>query len=424
MMSDTDFIKRHRLKQSAFTRSRKLNFKTLITFLLNHRKGAMQTELDAFFKAQLDQDQPQRQITKSACIQARKHLAYEAFIELNHDFIDSLYASNSHALKRWHGHRVCAVDGSQMRLPREVALEEKFGCQSGVSGEAKQPMGLVSVYYDVLNKLVLDAQLVETRESERYCATEHLAAVSKDKDLTLYDRGYNAFWFYAYHQELERAFCMRARVMRDNLARDFVQSEQAEALITYTPNRNSRLQCEEMNLSDQPITLRLIRVDLPGETEVLITNLIDQKRYPAHEFKRLYHLRWGIEEFYKRLKHHQEVENLSGKSVLVIMQDFHAKILAGNLTAALALAGQRHLDKSLDAKKVSYQINLSQAFAKMKQYQVKVWMLSGVTLSRYLSALVQLFSQFKEQVRPDRSFPRTMTKFNKRRYWMHYKCTL
>jgi hypothetical protein len=35
--------------------------------------------------------------------------------------------------------------------------------------------------------------------------------------------------------------------------------------------------------------LRLIRVDLPEETEVLITNLMDEKRYPAHEFKRLYH---------------------------------------------------------------------------------------------------------------------------------------
>jgi hypothetical protein len=48
-----------------------------------------------------------------------------------------------------------------------------------------------------------------------------------------------------------------------------------------------------MNLSDGLITLRLIRVDLPNETEVLITNLMDKKRYPAQEFKRLSHLRWG-----------------------------------------------------------------------------------------------------------------------------------
>jgi len=141
----------------------------------------------------------------------------------------------------------------------------------------------------------------------------------------LYDRGYNAFLMYAYHQEHSRGFCMRARVDRDNLARKFVDSGKAEAFVTYTPNRNSRCQCDEMNLSDEPITLRLIRVDLQEEAEVLITNLMDEKRYPAIEFKRLYHLRWGVEKFYKRLKHHQEIENLSGKSVQVVLQGFMQK---------------------------------------------------------------------------------------------------
>ena len=287
-------------------------------------------------------------------------------------------------------------------------------------------MGLASVYYDVLNKIVIDARLAKTTESERYLAFQHLDR-SKDNDLVVYDRGYNAFWMYAYHQELGRSFCMRTIVSRDNVSRDFVQSGQSEAIVTYRPNRNSRQQCEEMNLPDTPITLRLIRVDLPGETEVLITNLMDQKRFPAHEFKRLYHLRWGVEEFYKRLKHHQEVENMSGKSVLIVMQDFHAKILCGNLTAALAMAGQRHLNqhnKSKPSEMKIYQINFAQAFAKMKQYQAKLWQLSGSALSQFLKDLMLLMLQYKELVRPDRSFPRKMCKFNKRRYWMHYKCTL
>lgn len=422
-MTDAAFIQKHRLCATAFTRTRKLDFKTLVTFLLNHRKGATQTELDRFFADHLDDDTPHRHITKSACIQARKHLSHEAFIELNQHFVDTLYSHQSKVLKRWHGHRVCAVDGSQLRLPREPALQEEFGCQSAVPGEAKQAMGLASVYYDVLNQIVLDAQLVETRESERYCAAQHLAR-SKAKDLVLYDRGYNAFWLYAYHQELERKFCMRARVDRDNRAREFVESGKAEAFITYTPNRTSRRQCDEMNLSDAPITLRLIRVDLPGETEVLITNLVDEKRYPAHEFKRLYHLRWGVEEFYKRIKYHQEIENVSGKSVQVVMQDFYAKILAGNLTAALAIAGLNYLEKTQIKDKPLYRINLAQAFAKMKQYQVKLWKLTGDSLVTYLRELVLLLCQFKEQVRPDRTFPRKVGKFNKRRYWMHYKCTL
>jgi hypothetical protein len=422
-MSDQAFIQKHRLSESAFTRSRKLNFKTLITFLLNHRKGATQTELDRFFAQHLDDDTPRCHITKSACIQARKHLSHEAFIELNHGFVDTLYGRKSSALKRWHGYRVCAVDGCQLRLPREAVLQKQFGYQSPTPSDAKQPMALASVYYDAVNQLVLDAELTQTHESERYCAAQHLA-VSNDKDLVLYDRGYNAFWLYAYHQDIGRKFCMRARVDRDNRVSAFVDSGKEEAFVTYTPNRNSRSQCDEMNLSDAPITLRLIRVDLPNETEVLVTNLMDEKRYPAREFKRLYHLRWGVEEFFKRLKYHQEVENLSGKSVRVVLQDFHARILAGNLTAALALAGNRCLEKSRNKNKPVYQINFAQAFAKMKLYQVKLWKLTGASLARYLWELIQLLRQYKEVVRPDRSYPRKISKFNKRRYWMHYKCTL
>jgi hypothetical protein len=111
---------------------------------------------------------------------------------------------------------------------------------------------------------------------------------------------------------------------------------------------------------------------LPTETEVLITNLVNNKRYPAHEFKRLYHLLWDVEVFYKRIKRHQEIENVSGKSVQVVMQDFYAKILAGNLTAALAIAGHDYLEKTQIEGRPLYRINLAQAFAKMKQYQLKL----------------------------------------------------
>jgi hypothetical protein len=126
---------------------------------------------------------------------------------------------------------------------------------------------------------------------------------------------------YAYYKELDRRYGIRARVDRDKLARSFVESGQMEAIVNDLPTPNGCRQCDEMNLSDEPITLRLIRVDLPNETEVLITSLMDKKCYPAHEFKRLYHLRWGAEAFYKRLKHHQEIENVSEKSVQVVLQD-------------------------------------------------------------------------------------------------------
>jgi hypothetical protein len=40
-----------------------------------------------------------------------------------------------------------------------------------------------------------------------------------------------------------------------------------------------------------------VRIELDsGETEVLITSLLDQTRYPYAVFKDLYHQRWPVEE--------------------------------------------------------------------------------------------------------------------------------
>ena len=71
-MSDADFMDRHRLSASAFTRKRTLDFATLLAFLIQNRKGSNQSELDHFFSSGL----PTRHVTNSALVQARKNLSY------------------------------------------------------------------------------------------------------------------------------------------------------------------------------------------------------------------------------------------------------------------------------------------------------------------------------------------------------------
>ncbi len=82
-------------------------------------------------------------------------------------------------------------------------------------------------------------------------------------------------------------------------------------------------------------------MQLPNEVEVLITNLVDSQKYDVSVFKSLYHLRWGVEENYKRLKQWVEIENFSGTSALSVQQDFYAKIVSTNLTALMAMASQK-----------------------------------------------------------------------------------
>jgi hypothetical protein len=112
------------------------------------------------------------------------------------------------------------------------------------------------------------------------------------------------------------------------------QSGAAEEIITMKTNKTAMEKCLEKGLSIKPLRLRLVRVELDSEVEVLITNLLDNERYPARGFKALYHLRWGVEENYKRLKMWVELENFTGKSVLSVKQDFYARVLSGKLLSS------------------------------------------------------------------------------------------
>jgi hypothetical protein len=59
-------------------------------------------------------------------------------------------------------------------------------------------MGMASVFYDVLNYLVIDSCIHPSGYSERACASEHVQHATQN-DLVIYDRGYPAFWLYAFH---------------------------------------------------------------------------------------------------------------------------------------------------------------------------------------------------------------------------------
>ena len=88
-----------------------------------------------------------------------------------------------------------------------------------------------------------------------------------------------------------------------------------ERIVVLTPNAASMRQCREGHLPADPLHVRLIRVELEsGEVEVLITSLRDTKAYPYCAFAKLYALRWGIEENYKREKQRLEIENFSGRT--------------------------------------------------------------------------------------------------------------
>ena len=192
-------------------------------------------------------------------------------------------------------------------------------------------------------------------------------------------------------------------------------------MITLEPNQRSVEQCIEKGLPTHPLRLRLIRVELDGEVEVLITNLMDEQAFPVSEFKALYHLRWGAEENYKRLKQWVEIENFSGKSVLSVKQDFHAKVFTTNLTSMVTNAAQKQVDKATPHRKHNYQVNFAQALSKMKNTLVELLQLSAQKLQNRLRALIDYMACTIEPIRSGGSYSRPKSKLKNRTFYCNYK---
>ena len=373
----------------------------MLLFLLNLVKGALQRELDDFFQVLRNADGAERAVTKSAFCAARQKLKPSAFIDLNQDLVRRWYREAP--VRRWRGLDLRAVDGSTLRLPDTPDAIATFG-RMFPAHSAPATLARISQVYDPLNGLILDALIAPYRRDERDLLVEHLATLEAGC-LLLLDSGDPAFWVFAALQARKIAWCARVALDTWSVVRSFLAAGQDDAVVLLEPHAEALADCRARGLSVLPIRVRLIRVRLPtGEVEVLMTSLLACDDYPAEAFAGLYHLRWTQEECDKCFKCRVEVENWSGKSALTIDQDFHAKVLALNLTAVLVRTAQEIVDdRGRDAVHPK-QVNMTHALCATKGALVRL--LTRGNPLELLRRLIEIFARTVEPVRPRRSYPR------------------
>lgn len=413
LIDSAQFAERHRFAPNQFVRERILPAPKLVLFLLNLVQGALQAELDRFFELLRDRCVASRVVTKAALTLARRKLHFGAFVEINRVIVDAFYAERR--VRRWHGFRLLAVDGSTAVLPRSNEVLAWFGV---VDEQQSTPCALarVSTAYDVLNRIIVDAHLAPYRIGEQELALEHMGQLGL-QDLVLFDRGYPAFWLFSFLRMRAIQFCARVHVNYSPPVEQFVRSGKPEQLIELMPGGQARARCRHKGLSIEPVAVRLVRVELKsGEVEVLLTSLLDPVAYPHQVFADLYQQRWGIEEGFKTLKCRVELENFTGKSVHAVMQDFHAKIVTTNLTALLVHQAQSELPPT--ERLYAVRVNFSHAVARMKDTIVRLFTSSN--RHQILTAFLDLLRRTVEPVRADRSFPR-IERITLRRFRPTYK---
>jgi len=416
IITSHDFVDRHRLNPTDFTRKRKFPAHALIAFLLSLIRGSYQKELDRFFHILSQSDAPSRVVTKAALAKARMKLKYQAFIELNQKF--NRFFENHFNIKTWYGFRLLATDGSTIRLPHTDDIQKHFGHWKVRQGKPS-PMARLSQLFDPLNKITVDAIISPKHVGERELAASHFLNLMQN-DLVLMDRGYPAWWLFALVLSMDAHFC--ARISKKwKIIRAFLDSGEKQCIIHLPIPTSSVTTVRQMGLGLKPLKLRLIRIDNGDKTQILITSLTDTRQYPHAVFSDLYHNRWPAEEDYKAIKCRIEMENFSGKSALSVYQDFHAKVLTKNIASIFALpvndilAADTHTDR-----KYNYQVNFTQALATAKDLMPLFFQRSKRKIKLIIEALFEVLVKTVEPIRPGRHYPRNH-RVSSRKYYICYK---
>ncbi|MCP5015057.1 MAG: IS4 family transposase [Ketobacter sp.] len=402
LLYSQSFKERSRVHHSHFTRDRKLTLPQLILFMTDFIKGSLQAELNQHFKEIHQLVIPTRFVTKSAYCQARMKVKPEAFVELNEHTIQFL--EEHRTLKVWKGLRILAVDGTTVRVPDEEEILDYFGGAKRKTGGVKA-LGRVSTVFDVLNKITFEAHLAPYATSEGVLAVKHLAnPLLPTNSLFLMDRGYGDFQLLQRLRRDGHHFCVR--VKKDLIVvKELEASGLRDTLCMYQPCKETIAKCIANQVSVEPIQVRLLAIPLSsGETEYLMTSLLDCQTYPYQEFNHLYHQRWETEENYKTKKCRLVWESFTGKSVRSVFQDFHAKVFSENLTQILTSLVEPEIESINQERFHDYKVNFTAALSLMKNSMSLLFLREDVQ-----DLLSQLFDEYirgLNPVRPGRKYPR------------------
>jgi len=291
----------------------------------------VQAELDVFFAHLQQQAQLVRHVSEQAFAQARAKLSLTVIPQLNDWLVER--ADHYGFVPRWHGLRLVAADASTVRFGLRACHVERAALADQILFGLFLPGA----------ELMLTASLHGITEcGERQMLFQHLDLLSST-DLLLLDRGYPSSWLVATLNQRQIPFCMRVDNSGYTCVRDFLRSGLAEQVVTLrAPNLAD---ARDYECQRAPQTVRLIRHVAPnGNVRILMTNLFDTVRFPAHYFGDLYHQRWRIEEAFKRLKHRLCLEHVTGLSQQAVAQDVAAKIVTDNLQALTALTAHERAD--------------------------------------------------------------------------------
>lgn len=355
---------------SDFSRNRKLTVESLFRLMLKFSGKSLQSEISSYYDPPGKKQQTVP--TKSAFVQQRQKLLWESCYTLFRSFTDSLPY-----LKLFDGYRLLACDGSSVPIPRNKNEKD----YSVITREDRKSYNQLHIngLFDILNRIYVDCVIDPGMHMrERSALIDMINRLDNPSGtIILADRGYEGYNSLAHMIEREINFLIRAKDLDSN---GFLQTLHLPAkgefdinvdkLLTFSLSRKFkgddsyvrvyRGHFDFLEASDTyPIHFRLVRIKLSDNAyECLVTNL-PRDKFPPKKLKRLYSLRWGIENAYRDLKYTVDLLHFHGKSSQAVLQEVFCSLTMFNFCAYLCV----HADilHGRNDTKYRYKVNFANA---------------------------------------------------------------
>ncbi len=382
-----------------FTRRRALWLERVVWLTISLLKVTLFVELDRFFDSLGTNEAP---VSKSALVQARRKLLSKFFEDMFAQSHQAFYAA--FAAKRWKGFRLWATDGTGFRLPDETWLGDVFGWHENQHN--KVPSARLLMCYDLYNAIITRVKFHTRKVAESVVALKAIGEIPTDV-LMVYDRGFAGHIIPFLHQYFGSNCLIRIPTGFSNTVKDFVKSGKRQAVITECLQYKARKALLEMGICVTPqttITYRLMRITLStGETEVLLTTLLDQKRFRWVHFAEIYRLRWGIETCFFVIKNYLELANFSAYTTNNCWQDIYAHFILYNIQTVFNLPLEPQI-KQINARRAfNYQANRNVSAGLLKRFLIKFFLCARECFKAHYANYCRQILQSLEPLRPGKN---------------------
>lgn len=387
-----------------FTRNRKINFKTMIGVTMNSGGATMSKELLDYFDFNVETP------TVSAYTQQRSKVLPEAFEFLFHSFTQE----NTNSMNKFKGYRLVACDGSNLSIANNPSDVETLWVHNQY-GDTSNHLHL-NAFYDVLNRIYLDAILQPASEYQEYRACVNMMERSTlDKVILIADRGYENYNVMAHAINKGWKFVIRIKDIGSNGIASGLKLPHKDTFdidISLTFTRRQTKATKEAGYKFMPtcqtfdylpikskdtysLNFRITRFAISDDSyEILITNL-NRYDFSVEDLKEIYHLRWGIETSFRELKYAIGLTSFHARKVDYIKQEIFARLLLYNYCELITT----HVVQQMKNKDKTKQVNFTIAIYICREY---------LRHKRNLSPpdVIKLIERYILPVRPGRRDPR------------------